>query len=51
MLIYKLLECGSNYSDTTGSSWLYSEDEAANFNANTVNKIDFKKIVKRSICD
>ena len=28
-----LLEYSSNYSDTAGSLWFYSKDEATNFNA------------------
>ena len=31
--MYNLVEYSSNYSDTTGSLWFYSKDEAANFNA------------------
>ena len=29
MSMYSLLEYSSNYSDTTGSLWFYSKDEAA----------------------
>ena len=32
MPMYYLLECSSNYSDTTGSLWFYSEDEATDLN-------------------
>ena len=32
----------SNYSDTTGNLWFYSEDEAANFNINIADADDFK---------
>ena len=31
--MYNLLEYSSNYSNTTGSLWFYSRDEATNFNA------------------
>ena len=41
MPIYNLIE-GSNYSETTGSLWFYSEDEAANFNVDIANTDDFK---------
>ena len=33
MPMYNLLEYSSNYSDTAGSLWFYSEDEATNFSA------------------
>ena len=32
MTVYNLLEYSSNYSETTGSLWFYSKDEASNFN-------------------
>ena len=32
MPMYNLLEYSSSYSETTGNLWLYSKDEAANFN-------------------
>ena len=35
--MYKLIAYGSNYSETTGSLWFYSKDEAINFNADIVN--------------
>ena len=37
MLLYNLLECSSNYFDTAGSVWFYSEDKANNFNSNIGN--------------
>ena len=37
MLVYYLLEHSSNYSDTTGSLWFYSKDEATDFNADITN--------------
>ena len=42
MPMYNLLEYSLNYSDTTGSVWFYSKDEAANFNANFVSNNNFK---------
>ena len=32
-----LIEYDSNYSETTGSLWFYSKDEATNFNADIAN--------------
>ena len=37
MPMYNLIEYSSNYSETTGSLWFYSKDEATNFNADIVN--------------
>ena len=42
MPVYDLLEYSLNYSDTTGSLWLYSKDEATNFNADIVDVNVFK---------
>ena len=42
MSMYNLIEYSSNYSETTGSFWLYSKDEATNFNADTENTNNFK---------
>ena len=36
-----LIEYSSNYSDTKRSLWFYSKDEAANFNADIANNINF----------
>ena len=41
MSMYNLLECSSNYSNTTKSLWIYSKDEATNFNADIGNNINF----------
>ena len=41
MLMCNLLEYSCNYSDTAGSLWFYSKDEAANFNANVVGNNNF----------
>ena len=32
-----MIEYSSDYSETTGSLWFYSKDEATNFNANIAN--------------
>ena len=42
MLLYNLFKYSSNYSDTTGSLWVYSKDEATNFNADIGNNDNFK---------
>ena len=34
MSMYYLFEYSSNYSETRGSLWFYSKDEATNFNGN-----------------
>ena len=39
MRIYDLIEYSSNYSETTGSLWIYSNDEATNVN-NDIENID-----------
>ena len=42
ILMYNVIEYSSNYSETTGSLWLYSKDEATNFNVEIENTDDFK---------
>ena len=42
MPMYNLIEYGSNCSETTGSLWFYSKDEATNFNADIVHDNNFK---------
>ena len=42
MLIYKLLEYSSIYSDMTGSLWFYSKDKATNFNVDISDTNNFK---------
>ena len=42
MPIYNLIECSSNYSGTTGGLWIYSKDEAGNFNADIANDNTFE---------
>ena len=38
--MYNLIEYSSNYSETTGSLWFYSKDEATSFNADIANDND-----------
>ena len=40
--MYNLAECNSKYSETTGSLWFSSKDEATNFNADIEKTDDFK---------
>ena len=40
--MYNLIEYSSNYSETTGSLWFYSKDEATDFNAVIANNNSFK---------
>ena len=40
--MYNLIEYSSNYSETTGSLWFYSKDEATNFNADIANEGNVK---------
>ena len=40
--MYSLIEYSSNYSETTGRLWFYSNDEVANFNNNIANINNFK---------
>ena len=42
MRLYNPIEYSSNYSETTGSLWFYSKDEAINFNANIAYTNEFK---------
>ena len=42
MLISNLIEYSSNYSETVGSLWFHSKDEATNFNAGSANNNNFK---------
>ena len=46
MVMYNLIEYSSNYSETTGSLWFYSKDEATDFNGNIVNVIKVVKYFK-----
>ena len=40
--MYNLIECNSNYSQTTGNLWFYSKDEATDFNNKIKNTDNFK---------
>ena len=40
--MYNLLKYSSNYSETTGSLWFYSKNEANDFNADIANTDNFK---------
>ena len=40
--VYNLIEYSSGYSETTGSLWFHSKNEADNFNANIANDNDLK---------
>ena len=42
MSMYNLIKNSTNYSDTTGSLWFYSKNEAANFNAEIMDTNNFK---------
>ena len=46
--MYNLIEYSSNYSDTTGSLWFYSKDEATNFNVDIGDNVAFKSSVYRT---
>ena len=45
-----LIEYSSNYSETTGSLWFYSKDEATNLNADIANYDNFKSLNIRLNC-
>ena len=42
MSMYNLIEYSSNHSETMGSLWFYSKDEATGFNANIASTDNFK---------
>ena len=42
MPTYNLTEYSSSYSETTGSLWFHSKDQANNFNADIANSNNFK---------
>ena len=42
MPVYNLIEYSSNYTETTGSLWFYSKDEATSFNADIANDNNFR---------
>ena len=47
MPMYNLIEYSSNYSDTTGSLWFLSKDEATSFNDNISSTDNFNFLNKR----
>ena len=51
--MYNMIEYSSNHSETTGSLWFYSKDEATNFNADIVNdnNINFFKYKAKLIAE
>ena len=48
MPIYNLIEYSSNYSETTGSLWFYSKDEAIDFNADIANDNNFNSFTYKA---
>ena len=44
MPMYNLIEYSSSYSESTGSLWFYSKDEATTFNANIADKNNFTSL-------
>ena len=42
--MYNLIKYSSNYSETTGTLWFYSKDEATNFDAGISNTNNFKSL-------
>ena len=48
MLMYNPIEYSSMHSETTGSLWFYSNDEATNFNNNIENIDNFKSFEYKS---
>ena len=46
--MYISLKCRLDYSDTTGSLWFYSKDEATNFNNDIANTSEFKSFKYKS---
>ena len=48
MPMYNLIEYSSNYSETTGSLWFYSKNEATDFNADIANDNNSKFLKYRA---
>ena len=48
MSMFNLIEYSSNYSETNESLWLYSKDEATNFNAGIANHNNFHSFKYKS---
>ena len=46
--MYNLIEYSSKYSETIGSLWFYSKDEATNFNVGIANTNNFKSFKYRA---
>ena len=52
-----MIEYSSNYSDTTSSLWIYSKDEATNFDAGVANNYAFTsleykaKLIENTVVD
>ena len=44
MAMYNLIKYSSNYSETTGTLWFYSKDEATNFDAGISKTNNFKSL-------
>ena len=40
--MYNFIEHSSKYSETTGTFWFYSKDQATDFNADVANNNNFK---------
>ena len=57
MPMFNLIEYSTDYSETTGSLWLYSKDEATNFDADIANNNNFKsfeykvKLLETAVAD
>ena len=57
MPMYNLIEYSTDYSETTGSLWLYPKDEATNFDADIANNNNFKsfeykvKLLETAVAD
>ena len=48
MSFYNLIEYSSNYSETIGSFWFYSQDEATNFNADIANDNNINSFIYKA---
>ena len=44
MSVYNIIEYSSKWSETTGSLWFYSKDEATNFNVDIARDNNFKSL-------
>ena len=50
MPMYHLMQYSSNYSETTGTLWFYSKEEATNFHENIANTNNFKSFMYKAKC-